>query len=126
MADNNLVFYRGVAGVGVNIPDEQVFLYNSTGENLAVRGLWHLEISTVKHIYLTRTVSGMKLNMKVFKVKDNKMERAGIYVELDEQQTADLIYALPTLIRCCQRSDIAAVSSLSSISFLSCFKKKCS
>lgn len=103
---------RGEPGVGVYVRESQECLYNSEGLALeGVRGVFHLELSRLKHCFLSRRGAGLIFVIQEFREVDRVLRKTGFFVTLDAQQLADLIWSSPDVIHTIRRSEIIAVST---------------
>ena len=112
--------YRSVPGVGVFVPESQDGLYSSAGAQIESGGIWHLELSALKHLILTTSEKGsFYLVLKVFKeLKIDSTSRLVSTPEhvLDRSQVIDLFFCLPDMCYTVRRAEIREVSFLFLIS----------
>ena len=103
----------GVYGVGRNIKATQETLFSSKGLELeGTRACWHLQLSDLKHAFLTRVGQNLVFVIKEFgKPLENatSLRPTGSYVGLDRQQTVDFVFAMLDLIPTARRHDITKV-----------------
>lgn len=110
----------GCEGAGVNIDEAlQHCLFNSAGELLNVGAVWHLELSSRKHAFLTRGES-LTLFIKEFGSTNNLgyLNGTGNHVALDLAQTTDLLFGLNTALNTVKRQYMRGVSAFFSTYFV--------
>jgi hypothetical protein len=76
---------------------------NSEGIPIGVQMLWHLELSPMKHVYVTRYDTKVQLHVRVFTLPKNRqgelihpmlLRPSRIGVTLNRQQVRDLMYVI--------------------------------
>ena len=115
MGENHI--YKGVQGVGINIPETQHCLFASDGTRLPFQGVWHLEFSRERHAYLTRIGQGVHL---VFRELKQFGDASSVY--LSRRQGADMVFGLPELLCTARRAEIVKVRNV--FCFLFIWKKQ--
>lgn len=104
---------RSERGKGINVYEDQLNLLTSEGTVLeGANGAWHLELSEIKHVYLTRRGPDLRLILKEFHREAGTLRPTGHWVEMDKQQLTDFIFMSLDAIYTCRRNDITTVSNL--------------
>lgn len=99
--------FKGIEGAGVNIPESQDGIFSAAGMKVGFSGVWHLQLSEEKHVFLTRLQDSVHLVFKEFKTFGPPTS-----VFLNRKQGVDFAFGLPDLLCTVRRGEIVKVRIL--------------